>query len=242
MKTKLTALNAEHEMLQADYAVKYDAFMGALDKIINKWFVAPYEAKCTRRWIRTSHIEGELELCFELGFFNVEENRIDFGSDFWMDYSTQRNELRVNYGTCGYHSKTDVYQTKRVKLLAFIWDHIDEIETELKLFSSDVIPVATEYLNKQHEIQSEIYHIEKTIRQEREQEVESYIVPHSILYYPEESTLSRHSRLFGGKMTITRRTPKFVFANDEYGRECKFKIAEVIQHVVNNYMIIEGAC
>ena len=238
METRLVALNAELEMLKEGYAVKYNQFMSKLDEIINKWFVTPYDATCTRRWLRTTHFEGEIEVCFEIGFYNTEENRIDFGSDFWLDYSSKKNELRVNYGTCGYHSKADVYQTKRIKLLAHVWDHIDEIESELSCFSENILPEVSSHLNKTHEIEFEIYRIQNELKKTRREEADKQLCKHAIIFYPEDSTLACSQKLFGGKMLITKRTPKFIIANDEYGRECKFRANDIINHIVGNYMTI----
>ena len=116
MKTKLIALNAELELIKEEYSVIYDKLISDLDKIINKYFIEPFDAKCIRRWFREDfHLNRGVYINFEIGFYNAEENRVDFGSDIWFEYCTAEGQLKVNYGTCGSYSKADIYQVKRVK-------------------------------------------------------------------------------------------------------------------------------
>ena len=175
---------------------------------------------------------------FEIGFYNTDENRINFGSDLWIDYSSEKNELRINHGTCGYYSKADIYQVRRAKLLAYVWEHISEIESELKIFAESIAPTITNYENKRIQLESEIHTIERTVELAERNQIDESLVPGTRLAYVDNVNLARHYILFGGSIRVIKRTPKYVFGLDDYDRECKLKAADIIQHVYKKYMTI----
>lgn len=187
METKLNGLKAELDLEKEMYHVIYDDLIKELDVILNKWFINPFEATCTRRWFRENFsVDGAVDINFEVGFFNPKENRIDFGSDLWFCYRTDKQQLEVNYGTCGAHGKDEIYQVKRIKALAYVWEHIDEIEAELSEYSAKVTPIVKSHNEKIYEIEHEIRQIEHAIREENKKQLELSLHVGDIVTYAED--------------------------------------------------------
>lgn len=186
METKLACLRAELELEKEMYHVIYDDMIKELDVILNRWFINPFEATCTRRWFRENfRVDGAVDINFEVGFFNPKENRIDFGSDLWFYYSTDKQKLEVNYGTCGTHGKDAIYQVKRIKALAYVWEHIDEIESELSEYSIKVTPIVKSHNDRMYELEHQISVVEQAIREEAMKQIEASLHIGDVVRYDE---------------------------------------------------------
>lgn len=238
MKTKLITLNAELELIKEEYSVIYDKLISDLDKIINKYFIEPFDAKCIRRWFREDfHPNRGVYINFEIGFYNVEENRIDFGSDIWFEYCTAEGQLKVNYGTCGSYSKADIYQVKRVKTLAHVWNHIEEIEAELNTYAGKVTPTVIEYTDKISDIEHEINKIEQEINRQEEEKIDRSIVVGVYMHYAPDCMLYGRQKHFFDTCKVTKVTPKFVTLTPNSGMEYKVRKVELIKHIKLDYIL-----
>ena len=236
MKNKLIALKTDVEFLMESYSVKYDEFMKELDSIISKHMLITPETRCVRRWVRSSHVKGELIFCIEIGFYDSEQGKIDFGSDLWLDYTTKLNELRLNSGTCGYYTKKDVYQVQRSKVISHIWENISEIENAFRCFSEKISPIVQEHLNTMHSIESEIKQIENQLEMKERENIDASVREGVYLNY---TTNAIGIKMFDSRACVKKRTPKFVVVIDNNNVEHKLRIDNVVQAIYNNYINIE---
>lgn len=95
------------------------------------------------------------------------------GSEVWFEYNTKQNELTVNYGTIGNYTKSNIYQVKRVNLVAGVFSHINEIESAL----AEVAGIANSgnyraYVEEKYRIESEISQIKKAIKAQQLRKIE----------------------------------------------------------------------
>lgn len=240
LNTKLTALKAERELMQTAYSVKYNQLIKGLDLIVDKYFVKPFNAKCIRRWFREEfYPERGVYINFEIGFHNVTEDRIDFGSDMYFTYDSFKQSLEVNYGTCGAYSKRDEYQVKRVKTIAYVWDHISDIESELNKYAVEITPVVLDNYDKLYEIDRAISSIEQEINTQKKTEIAESIQVGKVLFYNEQVSLCASQKHFSGKCEVVKVTPKFVTLIDSYNRETRIKKEYLVSHAFQNYITIE---
>lgn len=240
MENKLTALKAERELIQTAYSVTYDHLIKGLDLIIDKYFVKPFNAKCIRRWFREEfYPERGVYINFEIGFHNVTEDRIDFGSDMYFTYDAFKQSLEVNYGTCGAYSKKDEYQVKRVKTIAYVWDHISEIESELNNYAIEITPVVVDNYDKINDIDKEILSIEHEIQRQKKNAIADSIQVGKVIFYNEQKSLRVTQKLFSGRCEVTKVTPKFVVIKNNLDREFRIKKEHIVAHAFNDYITIE---
>ena len=240
MENKLNALKAERELVQTAYSVKYDELIKGLDLIIDKYFVKPFNAKCIRRWFREEfHPERSVHINFEIGFHNVNEDRIDFGSDMYFRYDSFKQSLEVNYGTCGAYSKQDEYQVKRVKTIAYVWDHISDIEAELNNYAIEITPVVLDNYDKLYDIDHEICSIEQEIQTQKKGDIAESIHVGKVIFYNEQVSLRASQKLFSGECEVTKVTPKFVVLKNNFDREFRIKKEQIVSHAFQNYVTIK---
>lgn len=239
MENKLIALRAERELIETAYSVKYDDLIKGLDLIIDKYFVKPFNAKCIRRWFREEfYPEHGVYINFEIGFHNVTENRIDFGSDMYFTYESFKQSLETNYGTCGTYSKKDEYQVKRVKTLAYVWDHISDIEAELNKYVAEITPVVLDNYDKIRDIDNKILSIEREINAQKKTAIAESIQVGKVVFYNESVSLRSSQRYFSGRCEVVKVTPKFVTLRDNYDRETRVRKDYIVNHASKNYVTI----
>lgn len=240
MENKLIALKAEKELIQTAYSVKYDELIKGLDFIIDKYFVKPFNAKCIRRWFREEfYPERGVHINFEIGFHNVTEDRIDFGSDMYFRYDSFKQSLEANYGTCGAYSRKDEYQVKRVKTLAYIWDHIEDIESELNNYTAEITPVVLDNYDNLYEIDRKITSIEHEINSRKKNSIAESIQVGKVIYYNEQVSLRAVQKLFSGVCEVTKVTPKFVVVKNNFDAEFRIKKEHVVAHAFQDYITIK---
>ena len=128
-KTYVQELEADIEMTKEIVnSYKVDIIASVKD-IFNRYLANDTDAMITKTDLRLG-ISNAIELVCEIGFWNDQENRIDFGSDVMLDF-TLRDGLRINHGIMGYASKKDIYQMKRYNLFGYFYKNYDMMETEL---------------------------------------------------------------------------------------------------------------
>lgn len=238
MTHMLTTLNADLELTKAEYSVRYDLMMEELSKIISRCITDRSDAVCTRKWFRSSMNPGHLEICMEFGFHNSEENRIDFGSDIWTEFSTETGELKLNYGTCGIYSKQDIYQVKRIQLISYIWANIEHIEQELSKFSSTVTPVVVEFQNKKYALEKEIRDIEDKIKSEDLKQIENKLVEGVSLAYADNCSIKHFNRLFYETCRVIKITPKFVTVINSHNVESKIRKEQIVSNIYYKHIVM----
>lgn len=168
MNTQVELLQADLEMTTAAINVEQEKLHNMIEEILMNSIVRAHDARITRKRIQSGFNE-EIEIIFEIGFWNSEENRIDFGSDMWGEYSTRTNEVSLNYGTCGTYSKQDEYQVRRAMLIADFWSKIEEIE---KCFA-EVVAKADVYLSLENKLYDITFKMDKIKEQDRESEIQA---------------------------------------------------------------------
>lgn len=239
MENKIIALRAERELIETAYSVKYDELIKGLDLIIDKYFVKPFNAKCIRRWFREEfYPERGVYINFEIGFHNVTEDRIDFGSDMYFTYDSFKQSLEANYGTCGAYSRKDEYQVKRVKTLAYVWDHVIDIEAELNKYAAEITPVVLDNYDKIYDIDKKILSIEHEINSQKKTAIAESIQVGKVIYYNEQISLRAVQKLFSGRCEVVKVTPKFVTLRDNYDRETRVRKEYIVNHAFKNYVTI----
>lgn len=239
MENKLIALRAERELIQTAYSVKYDELIKGLDLIIDKYFIKPFNAKCIRRWFREEfYPERGVHINFEIGFYNTTEDRIDFGSDMYFTYDSFKQSLETNYGTCGAYSRKDEYQVKRVKTLAYVWDHIEDIESELNNYAIEITPVVLDNYDNLYEIDRKITSIENEINSQKKNSIAESIQVGKVIFYNEQISLRADQKLFSGTCEITKVTPKFVVIKNNFDREFRIKKEQIVAHAFQDYISI----
>lgn len=192
MENKIIELKAELDMINEVGSNIYHDIHAGFKAIVTEMFVNPFE---NARLTRLNYNEFDKEISFEIGFFNTDENKIDFGSDMWFTYSVKKG-LQVNVGTIGTYGKEDVYQFARVHLLHAIFADIEAVEARLesemtcnnRLNEYDVIR------KKDCEITCEISRIEKIIKAEKIEAIRNNIIVGTQVKYAEDAS---RSRLFG---------------------------------------------
>ena len=131
MQTKLIELQANldmtNELLQDECKKLYEEVSVLVDDLIAR----VCGAKVIRSWVRFKFLD-EVEIRFDIGFWNPDENKYDFGSDSSFWFNSTDDYLETNYGTIGQYSKHDKYQVMRVNMIAHVFNHIDAIEDELR--------------------------------------------------------------------------------------------------------------
>ena len=239
MENKLIALRAERELIQTAYSVKYDELIKGLDLIIDRYFIKPFNAKCIRRWFREEfYPERGVHINFEIGFYNTTEDRIDFGSDMYFTYDSFKQSLETNYGTCGAYSRKDEYQVKRVKTLAYVWDHIEDIESELNNYAIEITPVVLDNYDNLYEIDRKITSIENEINSQKKNSIAESIQVGKVIFYNEQISLRADQKLFSGTCEITKVTPKFVVIKNNFDREFRIKKEQIVAHAFQEYISI----
>lgn len=238
MENTLFALNAERDMIITANTIVSNQLLKKVDSIIDTWFTFPFEATCKRRWIQEqTYPERGIYINFEIGFFDSETNAIDFGSDIDFYYDSIKNTLEMNYGTCGKFSKKDVYQFKRAKILSYVFDNIEKIETEFHEFCVENCPVFLKNYEAVTEIDSKICQVEQQIKNQKRANIADALQVGSTLLYNKDCSLRIRDRLFNGIYTIKKVTPKFVVLEGEFS-ECRIRKELIIDHVSRNFLSI----
>lgn len=234
--TELAALQEELNKVKTTLHEEHDKYLTKVSAVIDKWFVKPLNAVCSRVYMQQGWRCDNDTVQFDVGFYNETEQRVDFGSD--VSFYFENNKLHANYGTCGMYTKEDVYQIKRVKLLNYIWDNVNEIEQELLSIVSVSSVLLNEYRNTIYSIEAHIRNLEEQARQAEKQEVEKHIVVGKELAYNQDCNLHRSYRLFDSVCTITHVTPKTVTIRGLYNNPRRVRKESLVDHIYKNYIKI----
>lgn len=242
MENNLIALEAQLEMNNELIKSEYQILIAQVEDIIKKFITDPYGAVISRRQLGRG-LWDEIEIMFEVGFHNNAENRIDFGSDVWFRYSTKENELAVNYGTIGNYTKSNIYQVKRVNLVAGVFAHINEIEAAL----ANVAEIANSgnyraYIEEEYKIESEISQIKKTIKAQQLKEIEYSLKEGDTIKY--SNSVHLRDQLFNtnsGAWTIHRICEKTIKVKSPlYGDIKQFPKERIVALISQGYLMVNA--
>lgn len=240
MENKLLAPEAERDLICTAYTLKYTEIIKGLDLIIDKYFIKPFTGTCIRRWIQPGYdSKGGVYINFEIGFYNPSEGLVDFGSDMDFSYDSFKQLLEVNYGTCGRHSRHDEYQVKRVKTLAYVWDNIDNIETELNEYAIQIAPVILAQEHELYDIDRKISSIKQEINIQKKNIIEESIHVGTVIFYNENVSLRASQKLFLGTCEVVKTTPKFVVVKNNLGKVFRIRKEQLVSHAFNKYITVE---
>lgn len=241
MNNDLVALNVELALLRESYNVFYATTLPELNKLIDKWFTEPYKAQCTHRSVRVAHYGSTgIDVDFEIGFYNDLENRIDFGSDFNVTFNSHKQLLQINQGTMGFYSKEHIYQVKRAKTVAHIWDNIQEIESDFCEFCTKYESIMLSYEQQICDMERAISRLEQDIKKQEESEIEQSFNVGVKMCYDKNASIFPSNKLFFGNATITKITPKYVIATtDVLNKEHRLRKTDLIKHVFLKYITFE---
>lgn len=239
METKLKQLTAELELLKEGYNVIYKTNIDKLDSIIRK-YIDPFNGIVVRRYY-DSGWENKIRVFIELGFYNEKEERTDFGSTFDVIYESKNDCISVNYGTIGTFNKEDVFQVRRIAMLNNIFEHVTEIEEELRNFSNKISPDLIAHDNERYDLEHRIREVEHNIQTAAYTAIENSLTIGCELAYSPSCSILYDYRLFRDyPITITSSTPKFITAKDTEGNVFKIRKEKLVQHIYNKYIDLKG--
>lgn len=228
-------LNAELDLIEAAQKQNVELLTKDLDNILNHYFVTPVESVVARRFIQHGCWSRDVEFYFEVGFYNPEENRIDFGSDTSFEYDSKKRELSVNHGCCGSFTKKNIYQFKRAMLIAEVYKNIDDIENAFQKLAEKCSNLLYENDRRSADIEYKVKELELAEREKKRKEVIDSIKVNDTLMYIPDCKCWHSSRLFRTKVTVTKITPKYVVINDGYNNK-RLDKNFVANHILEGYI------
>ena len=231
----ITALEAELDLLTETNRINSDRLILMLDEILHTYFTDIVDAVILRRWFNHGSWKKSVQIYFEIGFKNEQENCIDFGSDTSFAYDFEKGELEVNYGTCGCFTKKDQFQFKRAKLISNVYDNVDLIEDELKQLSQEACNAFYDTDVKIAEVEHNISKIEHETVRLKKKSIEESICVGDHLSYSSTTKCRTSCRLFNTRVQVLKITPKYVVTTDGYNNK-RFRKDEVVNHIFNGYI------
>lgn len=228
-------LNAELDLIEAAQKQNIELLTKDLDNILNEYFVMPVGGVVARRFIRHGCWSKNVEFYFEVGFYNPEEDRIDFGSDTSFEYNSEKQELSVNHGSCRSFTKKNIYQFKRAQLIAEVYNNIEGIEKAFQRLAEKCAKLLYENDRRSADIEYKVKELELAEREQRRKEVIESIKVNDTLMYVPDCKCWHSSRLFRTKVTVTNITPKYVVINDGYNNK-RLDKDSVANHIIEGYI------
>ena len=245
MTNRLIEITAEIEMLREVLKVEKNTLLGNLESVLYNKIVAPCCANLIRTTIRRGW-HGKAEVYFQIGFWNAEENRIDFASDVEFYFGDDYKNLTLNHGTCGYFNINNFYLVKRARMINYVFDHYGEIEDAL----TDILEnKAAKYLEIKEQIDELTYekecHEKKELLEKKEKVSSDLVVGVKVSYgedvplrdrifVEDRTTASPESRIW----SITKVTPKFVTLSNICGTEFKCKKEALVNEIVKDKITV----
>lgn len=242
MTNRLIEINSEIEMLRELAKVEKTKLLGNLESVIYTKIIVPCCANLIKADIRMGW-RGKPEITFHLGFWNAEENRIDFASDVDFYYGDEYKNLTINHGCTGHYDITNFYLVKRARMLNYVFDHYTEIEDALDDILGNKSEKYFEFESKISELSYEKSYIEKTLLDEKKGAIEKSIIVGLRVSYGVTVPIRDH--IFEGDRTsnsytwtVTKVTPKFVTLCHEYQGECKVRKDALVNEMARDRILV----
>lgn len=242
MTNEMIAVQANIDMTKELLKTEKSRLIAKLEDIVNKFIVNPHGALITQRDILTG-LWGETEIHFNIGFYNEAEKRVDFASNVWFEYNTKMNELLVNYGTIGNYTKSNIYQVKRVKMVADIFEKIHEIEAHLGMLAAEADAGQWRDLTSQlYEYEEQMSQLKKQQRDQQLAQAEYEIKEGDVVYYNPDVRIG--NKLFPAndsfKATVIRICEKTVKVKDKSGRTYQVPKDKFCEQIVDALLTVES--
>lgn len=242
MTNEMIAVQANIDMTRELLKTEKNRLITKLEDIVNKFIVNPHGAMITQQDIRIG-LCSETEIHFNIGFYNEAEKRIDFASDAWFEYNTKKNELLVNYGTIGNYTKSNIYQVKRVKMIADIFEKIHEIEAHLGMLAAEADAGQWRTLTSQlYEYEEQLSQLKKQKRAQQIAEAEYELKEGDVVYYNPDVRIGY--KLFPAndsfKATVIRICEKTVKIKDGSGRTHQVPKDKFCAQIVDALLTVES--
>lgn len=221
MTTKINALQSQLELIDEARIICSEALIKMIEDCIHKFITDTNDAVLLRKDI-TYRYDNQFIITFEVGFENEETpSGIDFGSDVYFDYDTRKNELSVNHGTIGYFTKKEIYQIKRINLLAHVFKNINKIEEEFNNICNCAVAVEYAKNHKEHiNFTVALNDAKDELKKQKIKELEYSIVEGTPVEYNAGKVRYTSDMVFNSRAcswTINRITDKRVKVKSEYG-------------------------
>lgn len=239
MEMKLVAIQSEIDMIRELEITARDRVRNDITNIVTELIANKCEGTCVAADIYDHGKEPRIT--FHIEFFNQEEDRYDFGSDIWFEY-TKSQGLSINYGTIGYFTKQAVYQFKRIKCLNIVGDNIKNIETALYRIA-DTTSDYFSYQQQRYTLQVEERKIKDSLRQQKcDTLLASLSVGDAVSYVPASDGRFNCRRLFmGDNFKIGKINPKTIRVDNEYTSKSIEKEL-FITHIYQGHIAVNGEC
>ncbi len=233
MTNRRIEVQAQLDMVRELIRVEHAKLLAEVETVVKNLIVEPNGATLIRKRLEFG-LHDNVEIWFEVGFHNWEEDRIDFGSDVWFTFDSNNNELSLNYGTIGSYSKSNMYQVRRVNLVASVFKNIEQIEAAL----AEIARTANagpyrKYINEGYKYESELNKIDKEIATQARNELEATLKEGMILTYSDQvnTRYMLFNTLWGG-WVIQKICNKVIKLKSPYGDVRQFdknRILSLIQ-------------
>ena len=193
MTNNIIEIDAKIDLTNEVIATEYDKIHKMLMDRVNKFIIKDDKTVRCRARIE-SDWNDELRIYMEVGFFNDEENRVDFMSDFSCEFSSREKLLQINHGCCGYFSKHNKYIVARALLVADILNNIEEIEQALAEVTDEGKGNYMTAVDELNDLRYERGKILETIKNEEKEDIACSLKVGDILEY--DSSVNRRYMLF----------------------------------------------
>lgn len=242
MTNEMIALQVNIDMTEELLNVEKNRLIAKLEGIVNELIVKPHGSMITQKDIRMG-LWNEIEIQFNIGFYSEAEKRVDFASDVWFEYNTKKSELLVNYGTIGNYTKSNTYQVKRVKMVADVFEKINEIEADLAALAQEAAQGQWRNLTSQlYEYEKQMSQLKKNLRAQQLVAAEYQLKEGDIVYYNSDVRIG--NKLFpansSSKATVIRICDKTIKVKDSSGRTYQVFKNKFCEQIVDELIIVES--
>lgn len=236
MNTKLVELEGKLEFIQTIISTKYKEIMIHVNSIVNE-IAEKHNAVVCGSSFRTG-LWDEIEIQFSLGFLNDAENRVDFGSDMSFYYSSRTHELSVNYGTIGSWSKSNIYQIKRIALVADVFCNIEYYEEKFKSVSVLADCEYRAWLDDKYECIRMIDSIKEEANKKKLEDLEKSLNVGDTIEFDTDK-ISHSCMLFAGPATITKICDKTIKVRLSCGLTRMFNKKQILGYISKEVLIVK---
>lgn len=237
METKIIELTSQIEMIKELRRTEYVRLNNKLIEILNNTIVTANDAMILSTNLNI--FEHETYIIFELGFYNKETCKVDFGSSVSFRYSTNE-ELCVNYGTIGSFTKENTYQVRRAKLIVDVFDKIDVLEHALELLVAECDGKYLEYSDEKYRYETELKAVKDQLKEEQKKKIEDTISINDTLVYDKRTLSSKRlfPTVYSSSWKIVKITPKTVRIETSSGMFKQLSKDELINHISDGLILV----
>ena len=206
--TNISAELANLDMLREVIKTTKKPLIEEIELIVGKYLCVPSGAQITRTTLEIN-IWDQPEIHVQIGFWNEEEQRIDFSSDVDIEYN-EKYGLRLNHGCIGYVGENNPYHMKRFKLFGAFAQNYGMIKAEFcHLLLNDWLAAERDYMNTICEMEQQA----KAQKDAAIQDINNALeIGQEYTHAPNTPSHSKvwNVTFYGDIYRITKMTPKYV--------------------------------